>query len=728
MFNKYFYFIGFFITLFTLQVTSKPITIPEMKEWTETEGTYTFNTSTDIIINPAYYEEFIKPAEIFQEDVKEVFGINLQILKTSSPQKDDIYFTKSEDYTLLKNDGYLLDIGYYIEIQAVSDTGAFYATRSIIQMLRQSKSIEKGTARDYSDYPERGLMIDNGRKYFSMKNLKDYIRELSYFKMNLFHLHISDFEGFRMESEKYPFIQSDKFYTKEELRELVALGEKYYVCIVPEIDVPNHLTRIISNFPQFQIYTNEGHSIGDCCIDFTKPDAMNFLKDLFSEYFEIFKAPYWHLGTDEFFLNYSELPQFQEFAIKQYGQNAKPSDAFVWFINEMNSFVKQNGKSMRIWNDVFEYKIIENNIGTIDKDITIECWKGDYNVNNMLDSNYHLMNCNWYYLNYTVGQGWRPNQKAIYYSWTPGLFEGDIQANSKQNIIGSKIQMWSDEKSDYTEMQAFVEMRDPLRIFAHRNWNSELFKDDLEQFKKSFKIIGNAPFVYPDTILLPNDLCLFKKVVSSADESLDLKPENAVDGDYSTRWSSAYVDTAWIYVDFEKIQHITRIKLNWEWSFAKDYKIEVSDDAQVWNTIVTMTDNDGGFDIYDDIYANGRYLRVYCTKRNGTNGNSLWEIEAYDSTALSSKDFDEGYNVHDFRVYPNPCSDKFRIQCNFKIDAIAKVEIFNILGEKVSSIDNISVHQGQFYKEISIAGVPAGEYFVKLLVNENAYYQKILIK
>jgi len=105
-------------------------------------------------------------------------------------------------------------------------------------------------------------------------------------------------------------------------------------------------------------------------------------------------------------------------------------------------------------------------------------------------------------------------------------------------------------------------------------------------------------------------------------------PSNAVDGNPRTRWSSAFHDPQWITVDLEAPVDITKVKLNWEKAYATAYQIQVSDDDASWNTVVNVTEGDGGFDEHD-VSAHARYVRMYGTARATPYGYSLWEMEVY---------------------------------------------------------------------------------------------------
>lgn len=118
-------------------------------------------------------------------------------------------------------------------------------------------------------------------------------------------------------------------------------------------------------------------------------------------------------------------------------------------------------------------------------------------------------------------------------------------------------------------------------------------------------------------------------------QTLQHQESNAVDGNSATRWSSAFSDPQWLTVDLGVPAEITRVKLNWEEAYGKDYEIEVSSDGSEWTTVKTVTDGDGGIDEFD-VSATGRYVRMRGTRRATPYGYSLWELEVYGKAGLMS--------------------------------------------------------------------------------------------
>ena len=129
------------------------------------------------------------------------------------------------------------------------------------------------------------------------------------------------------------------------------------------------------------------------------------------------------------------------------------------------------------------------------------------------------------------------------------------------------------------------------------------------------------------------NLALNRPATSNSNESASYTPDKAVDGSVSTRWSSAFSDPQWIYVDLGATYNISQVVLNWEAAYATAYQVQVSSDASNWSTIYSATTEDGGIDNLTGLTGTGRYVRMYGTQRATPYGYSLWEFEVYGSAA-----------------------------------------------------------------------------------------------
>ena len=133
----------------------------------------------------------------------------------------------------LGREGYRLEVGSRVRIEARTRAGLFYGRQTVLQLLRAGHgTIPRGWGRDWPSYPERGLMIDNGRRYYSPAWIKRRIRELAYLKLNQLHLHFSDNQGFRIESDSHPEVMTRPHLTKRQVRDIVAYARARHVRVI----------------------------------------------------------------------------------------------------------------------------------------------------------------------------------------------------------------------------------------------------------------------------------------------------------------------------------------------------------------------------------------------------------------------------------------------------------------------------------------------------------------
>ena len=243
-------------------------------------------------------------------------------------------------------------------IRARTADGVFYATRTLLQLARQGP-LPAGRAVDWPRYPERGMMLDIGRKHFSVAWLERHIRELAYLKLNYFHLHLSDNQGFRIASDSHPEVVSKPHISKAELRGLITLAARYHMTIVPEIDMPGHMEAALAKHPDLQLKDTIGRR-SPANLDYTLPAARKFAHELVGEFLGMFPGPYWHIGADEYVLTVPVLatpidplpyPQLQAYAEQRFGPGATFKDGVMSFVNEIASQVRAAGKTPRVWND-----------------------------------------------------------------------------------------------------------------------------------------------------------------------------------------------------------------------------------------------------------------------------------------------------------------------------------------------------------------------------------------
>ncbi|MGW8766793.1 family 20 glycosylhydrolase [Streptomyces sp. NPDC055815] len=612
----------------------KPLTIPALQQWTGSTGSFVFGDTTRIVSSTAHASALASTSEVFADDLRALSGLTVarSTGTTADLRAGDIFLSLGSTDSQLGVEGYALTVTDRITISARDDRGAFYGTRTVLQLLKQGASIPRGTARDWPLKPERGLMVDNGRKYFTPQWLRDHVKELAYLKMNYFHLHLSDDKGFRIESSSHPEIVSTQHLTKQEVRDLIALAARYKITIVPEIDAPGHMTPILAAHPELKLVSSAG-VVQDSYVDLSKPAAYALIKDLYDEYLPLFPGPYFHIGADEYHVDYSAHPQLEQYAKATYGADAIGKDAYLGFINWADGIVRAAGKTTRAWNDGIGGGVAV----AVNTDVIIEFWY-DYGKSPQahIDAGHLISNESWsptYYVLHASGPG-GPASQWGYDTWNPDLFQGDqsITNASKSKNLGSKIHVWCDNPEVATEERVASDIKQGLRMLAQQTWGSPKLVTPWSNFVPVINTIGRNP-AWTTSVQIGN-LAANRPVTVSSAETANLLGVNAVDGDYFSRWSSNYADNEWITVDLGTARQIGRVKLSWETAYGSGYKIQTSNDAATWTTVHTTTTGDGGTDDLTGLSGSGRYVRMQGTARATQFGFSLYEFEVYAPTGV----------------------------------------------------------------------------------------------
>ena len=199
---------------------AKPFVIPSLREWHGDEGNFVLTAKSRIVVDAKYASILMQAAKVFQNDLVELCKIKPAVL-VGTPKAGDIFISLNGNKDELGAEGYSLSIKDYVSINAAEYKGAFWGTRTILQILEKDAkhcSLAKGISRDYPKYEVRGFLLDVGRKYFKIDFLRDYVKLMSYYKMGDFQIHLSDnafvkhfnndwdstYSGFRLESETYP--------------------------------------------------------------------------------------------------------------------------------------------------------------------------------------------------------------------------------------------------------------------------------------------------------------------------------------------------------------------------------------------------------------------------------------------------------------------------------------------------------------------------------------------
>lgn len=495
----------------------RPLTIPALREWQAGAGIFRVCAESRILVAPDARSELLPVAEVLAEDLAQQGGRAMAVVIASpaAARPGDVILSLGEADARLGDEGYRLNVGPAITIRAGSPRGVFYGTRTLLQLLKQSSAIPAGEALDWPRYPERGLMVDAGRKYFTAEWLRQHLREIAYLKMNLFHFHFSENLGFRVESERHPEIVAEKHLSKAEVRELVALASRYFITVVPEIGMPGHMGAALAPHPEFQLKDMFGQAAPNQ-LDVTNPAAVQFARELIEEFLPLFPGKYWHTGADEYlaFYDYARYPQLQQHAQAQYGPGANGKDAIHGYINGVADLLAQHGKTTRAWGD----DLNGGSAVTVNPDIVVEWWTdfqplGDIVLlpgpQELLDRGHRILNAsNWpTYLTFGGAGGIQPppDIATAYETWdvhqfSGALFAGPVHtpyatvAADEPRNLGAKQHVWLDGGDAFaTEDEVAAGIAPRLRVIAQKTWNSPLLAPSYAGFEPIADSVGHAP-------------------------------------------------------------------------------------------------------------------------------------------------------------------------------------------------------------------------------------------
>jgi hexosaminidase len=327
------------------------------------------------------------------------------------------------------------------KLTAPTPLGAMHGLQTFLQLVDVSPggfAAPVVTIQDKPRFPWRGLMIDSARHFIPLDVIRRNIDAMEAVKMNVLHWHLSENQGFRVESRKFPKLHemgSDGlYYTQEEMRDVITYARDRGIRVVPEFDMPGHSTAWFVGHPElasgkgpYEIERKWG--IFDPAMDPTNEKVYKFLDELIGEMAKVFPDHYFHIGGDE--VNGKEWdanPKIQAF-MKAHG--IKNNEALqAYFSGRVQKLVTKHGKTVVGWDEVL--------VAGVPKDIVIQSWHGQASLAQAAKQGYRGILSNGYYLDL----GW---SAARHYAVDP--LSGDaanLSAEEKQRILGGESCMWAE--------------------------------------------------------------------------------------------------------------------------------------------------------------------------------------------------------------------------------------------------------------------------------------------
>lgn len=380
--------------------------IPQVQNLSVKDGdVYVFDSSRKLVYDN---QDSRRSLELFAQDLEELVGIRPSVAAgTSEDAKGNVYFTlglqdgRKEAYSInVSSDGIL--------VRAVAPEGIYRATRTLLKSVGTEKtsSVEFPSA-EVSDWPRfgyRGLMLDVSRHFSDVEMVKRTIDMLALHQLNIFHWHLTDDQGWRIEIKSHPELtevgawrddtvvgrylggtdyptdgkRHGGFYTQEQIREIVAYAKERYIEIIPEIDLPGHTSAVLAAYPQlgcedkeYKVANRWGVIRDVLCAG--NPASLDLFKDIMDEVCELFPGKYIHLGGDECVKDrWKACPKCQkkirELGLKDGSRYSKEDYLQSWFMGEVASYVQSKGKRVIGWDEILE--------GVPMDDSVIMSWRG----------------------------------------------------------------------------------------------------------------------------------------------------------------------------------------------------------------------------------------------------------------------------------------------------------------------------------------------------------------
>ena len=431
-------------TYFTLNNTSKIITDKA------------FQTEADYLKNIIEQQSSFTIKTIPNDQVYKSFPRSIELKKTKKR-------VHNEEYNLLikKNS---------IELSAPNAIGIMHGIQTIIQLnpsafqnteKKNNWQIPSVSVFDYPKFKHRGLLLDCSRHFFSVETIKKYIDLLAFYKMNVLHWHLTEDQGWRIQIDKYPELCKTGayrkeengeiyggFYSKKDIREIVAYASQRHITIIPEIELPGHALAAIASYP-FLSCTGEKIEVANDWGVFKdiycagNDSVFVFLENVLTEVIELFPSKYIHIGGDEApKYRWENCGKCQKRMTDNQIEDAHHLQSF--FIKKIDSFLNKNERQLIGWDEILEGGLSEN--------ACVQSWRGMSGGIDAANKGHEVIMSptSHAYFDYDLNA---IDLKKVY-QFDP--IPKEIMEEKKKFIIGGECNMWTEHVHNKKELDAKV--------------------------------------------------------------------------------------------------------------------------------------------------------------------------------------------------------------------------------------------------------------------------------
>lgn len=488
---------------------------------------------------------------------KRTASIFESVVNSNMPNKKsniEVLFIAQTPSTSEKKEAYKINVTSKKITVTGSEEGLFHAVQSLLQLLpnqpkNQEIKLPCVTIEDEPRYTYRGLHLDVCRHFFTVDVIKDFIAQMSYYKLNNFHWHLTDDQGWRIEIKKYPkltevgskraqtlvgnkferfpyFFDGNPyggFYTQEEIKDVVKFAEEHYVNIIPEIEMPGHATAAVTAYPNLSCFPDRQYKVVEYWGVFEdifcagKEETFTFLEDVLTEVMALFPSKYIHIGGDECpKARWKECPNCQK-KIKELGIKDE-HELQTYLTTRIEKFLNANGRQILGWDEMLE--------GGLAPNAAVMSWRGESGgISAAKQKHFVIMNPEQFlYLDYN--QGYSPQEPLTVgrlvtvekiYNYNPTPVDS-LTIDEQKYILGVQSNLWS----EYLTSPAKLNYQIYPRVFAlaeiawtksqNKNYNSFVLNrmphhlEKLESQKRLYKV--PVPFGAEETALITSKYVL----------------------------------------------------------------------------------------------------------------------------------------------------------------------------------------------------------------------------
>lgn len=524
----------------TLSFAQEVNIIPQPVKVVKNAGNFVISAQTSLVVTN---KEDNATATFLNSYLSDYYGFKLPVAKKAS--KNYIKLGSLKNIAGLKGEGYsLISDKNGVEIIGNSPIGTFYGMQTLIQLLPAEKStslaIASVTVKDEPRFAYRGAMLDVGRHFFSVTFVKKYIDYLALHKLNYFHWHLTEDQGWRIEIKKYPKLTeigskrngsiigrypgkgSDNtpeggFYTQEEVKDIVKYASDRFITVIPEIEMPGHSGAAIAAYPELSCFPNQKTNLPDNMIsDKSKQEMANgrnkivqetwgvhadvfvptentfkFLEDVLDEVIALFPSKYIHIGGDEAPKDAWKKSEFCQKMIKEKGLKDEHG-LQSYFIQRIEKYVNGKGRTIIGWDEILEGGLAPNAI--------VMSWQGEAGGIAAAKENHQVIMTpgSHVYLDHsqtknekevTIG-GFLPLEKV--YSYEP--IPKELNEQQAKYVLGAQGNVWTEYMANPAKVEYMIFPR--LSALSEvlwspkesKNWTE--FQTKIETMKKRYTMWG----------------------------------------------------------------------------------------------------------------------------------------------------------------------------------------------------------------------------------------------